>query len=781
MDLRARIFSKLLAGTALTVCSAPLLAQVAIQPSGDRQDEAQSARDDDNAIVVTGTRIRGARVISETITLDRQTIIEAGQVDLGEAIRSLPQNFSGGQNPGVGSGSGLINQNINSASSANLRGLGPDATLTLLNGHRLPYNSAFQGIDISAIPLAAVERIDVLPDGASALYGSDAVGGVINVVLRRDFEGVATSAQLGASTAGGNFRQQADIVAGTTWSGGGFMVAYDFANNDEIEARQRDYAATLLPETSLFPAITRHAVTLSAHHDLTPDMEVSVDALYSKRTSEFFAGTPQQGIARDPSVEGYTLAPSALIDLGSGWEARLLGVFGRDNTRFRSTFLPSSGSSRVASGRYFNEITSFEAGVEGPLFALPGGAARLALGLGLRNNRLESESLNGARSFAFDETQRARFGFAELYLPLVSEANRLNGIAQLTVSGALRYEDYPGLDRLAVPRIAASYSPVESLTMRASWARSFKAPTLFQQFTFSETILLPAASLGAGTGFDSVLLASGGNPDVRPERSRSWTAGVEWRPAGTPDLLLSATWYDIDYDDRVTRPITGSLASAVFNPAFADVVDRSPLPAELLDLIDRAPFGLENFTAAPFDPANVVALIDARNINVASWAVRGIDTRVAWNRKIGNDQSIGFDVTGTWTDSSQQLTATLPAVQLSGIAFNPPRYRARGSARYQAGPFSANVALNYIGALEDQRFTEIQRLAPSGIVDLGLTYSFQRGDRREPSLAISLTIQNLFDDEPDIIGQTGPTDTPFDATNYSPIGRFIAFGIRRHW
>src|SRR5690606_28842377 len=99
--------------------------------------------DQSGAIVVTGSRIRGAAVAGDVITLGQEAIIAAGQVDLGEAIRSLPQNFSGGQNPGVGSGGGLINNNINSGSHANLRGIGPDATLTLLNGHRLPYDSAF--------------------------------------------------------------------------------------------------------------------------------------------------------------------------------------------------------------------------------------------------------------------------------------------------------------------------------------------------------------------------------------------------------------------------------------------------------------------------------------------------------------------------------------------------------------------------------------------------------------------------------------------------------------
>ena len=211
MQSTIRTITALFAGTALAGFSSPLLAQSAGPPQSEVdevQDDQPDVASGDNAIVVTGTRIRGARIIGDTISLDRETIVEAGQIDLGEAIRSLPQNFSGGQNPGIGSGAGFANSNVNSASSANLRGLGPDATLTLLNGHRLPYDSAFAGVDISSIPLAAVDRIEVVPDGASALYGSDAVAGVVNVILRRDFEGITTSAQIGASTDGGNFRQQ---------------------------------------------------------------------------------------------------------------------------------------------------------------------------------------------------------------------------------------------------------------------------------------------------------------------------------------------------------------------------------------------------------------------------------------------------------------------------------------------------------------------------------------------------------------------------------------------
>ncbi|AXK41317.1 TonB-dependent receptor plug domain-containing protein [Erythrobacter aureus] len=520
MLFRFRALPALFAGSALIAIASPLHAQDRDSDTG-QPAQGETSQDEDNTIVVTGTRIRGARVIGEVATLDREAIVEAGQIDLGEAIRVLPQNFSGGQNPGVGSGAGLVNQNVNSASSANLRGLGPDATLTLLNGHRLPYNAAFQAVDISAIPLAAVDRLEVMPDGASALYGSDAVGGVVNVILRRDFEGVTTSAQIGASTDGGNFRQQFDIVGGTLWDGGGVMLAYDFANNSAIEARQRDYTSSLIEETTLYPEIRRHAVTLSAHHDLAPGIEASVDAVYSNRSSQRASGTETLLTRRAPKVEGFAIAPSLRFDVGGGWQARIEGVYGRDRTLLNATFTPASGNATMSDGRFLNELTAIEAGLEGPLFALPGGNTRLAVGGGIRNNRLDYALDDGLFDVAFDVEREAKFGYAELYLPLVSSANAIAGISQLTVSAAVRYEDYSGLDELATPRIGLTFAPVDGFTLRGSWSRSFKAPTLFQQFTFYEAILLPAAPFGAGSAGDTLLFTAGGNPEVGPERAHS--------------------------------------------------------------------------------------------------------------------------------------------------------------------------------------------------------------------------------------------------------------------
>lgn len=770
---------------ALATILATMLPQISFAQEAsqtDTDEEAQAPSENGSDIVVTGSRIRGAAIASDIITLDQQAIVAAGQIDLGEAIRSLPQNFSGGQNPGVGLGAGLINSNVNSTSSANLRGLGPDATLTLLNGHRLPYDSAFGGVDISAIPLAALDRIEVVPDGASALYGSDAVAGVVNVILRRDFTGVATSAQIGASTDGGYFRQQADIVAGTTWDGGGILVAYDFAHNSDIEARQRSYAASLDPDASLYPSQKRHAVTLSAHQNIARGVTAKLDALYSRRESRTVSESMVSRTLFQPEVESYTVAPSVEMDWGGGWQAKLVGVFGRDRTRYATTITPFPGTERLISGCFCNSVTALEVGAEGPLFELAGGSARLAVGGGFRNNGLNySRLVNATATQSFDVTRRSRYAYGEIYLPFVSPDQGVRGVSTLSLSGAIRYEDYSGLDRLATPRLGLTYAPESDLTLRASWARSFKAPTLYQQYIPSEAYLLPAIAFGAGSGASTVFYSTGGNPDLKSERAKSWTAGFEFRPKLLEGLNVSATWFDIRYSDRVVQPIAGSIAAAFQDPGFSTLIDFFPTASRLGALIAEAQLGLQNFTGAPYNAANVVALVDNRNINVAIQNIRGIDARLSWDGKVGNAQRAGFEIAGSWLESSQQVTSDLPEVQLAGTVFSPPKFRLRATASYQSSALKLSSSVNLTGALSDRRFAVTSRIAPSATLDIGASYDVIAGIGRDPGLSISVTINNLLNDKPEVIRTTGPTDTPYDSTNFSSIGRFISIGIRRQW
>jgi len=91
------------------------------------------------------------------------------------------------------------------------------------------------------------------------------------------------------------------------------------------------------------------------------------------------------------------------------------------------------------------------------------------------------------------------------------------------------------------------------------------------------------------------------------------------------------------------------------------------------------------------------------------------------------------------------------------------------------------TALNFTGALKDQRFAIERRIEPSATVDVGANYDIIAGSGRDAGLSVSLTINNLFNDKPELIQTTGPTDTPYDSTNFSPIGRFVVIAIRQHW
>jgi len=141
-----------------------------VRPAGRRKADDIASPE----ITVTGSRIRGATGPSPVIMVSRRGLEEQGIPDMASVSRIIPQNFTGGQNPGVaGGGEQSGYNNVNNSTTLNLRGLGSDATLTLINGHRLPYDAVNQGVDISIIPLAALERIEVITDGASALYGSE--------------------------------------------------------------------------------------------------------------------------------------------------------------------------------------------------------------------------------------------------------------------------------------------------------------------------------------------------------------------------------------------------------------------------------------------------------------------------------------------------------------------------------------------------------------------------------------------------------------------------------
>jgi iron complex outermembrane receptor protein len=191
-------------------------------------------------ILVTGSRIRGSQPVGSSVTsLSRENIEMAAPLSTASLLQKLPQVFNLGvseNSRGQAGGSG----NITYATSVNLRGLGPYSTLTLLDSHRVvPQGTTGFAVDPSSIPTLALERVEVVADGASAIYGSDAIAGVVNLIPRRNFEGVEVSLRGGQ---GDEYDEhQVGAIGGFGWSGGHMMLALENSSHSNLNGMDRDF------------------------------------------------------------------------------------------------------------------------------------------------------------------------------------------------------------------------------------------------------------------------------------------------------------------------------------------------------------------------------------------------------------------------------------------------------------------------------------------------------------------------------------------------------------
>jgi outer membrane receptor protein involved in Fe transport len=217
---------------AAVATSAP---RVAAAQAADRSADAEGQVFE--TILVTGSNIR--RVDTETanpiITIDRAAIDRSGKLTLGDLLQDLPAVTGPVQNPRVNRGGGGTG-----ASTVSLRGLGTVRTLILVNGHRYLYG------DVNAIPAAAVERIEVLTDGASAVYGSDAIGGVVNFILRSSYQGAEFAADYGLSDRDDGQRQGYHFVFGQATDKGNLLAGVDYNKFELILAGNRDFSKKAL-------------------------------------------------------------------------------------------------------------------------------------------------------------------------------------------------------------------------------------------------------------------------------------------------------------------------------------------------------------------------------------------------------------------------------------------------------------------------------------------------------------------------------------------------------
>jgi outer membrane receptor protein involved in Fe transport len=202
---------------------------------GGDADEEEKPKDE---MLVTGSRIRRKDLAgpAPVVVFSREQILASGRANVGEFLQSMPEQ------------SNAINRGTNNAGDGsirvNLRGMGAQSTLVLLNGRRLAPGGlgADVSVDLSAIPTNVIERIEILKDGASAVYGSDAIAGVVNIITKKSYDGAEVSLYGSTTTYGDGSQVDANGIIGAAGKKGSVFVSFGYYNGAPVWAGNRDYS-----------------------------------------------------------------------------------------------------------------------------------------------------------------------------------------------------------------------------------------------------------------------------------------------------------------------------------------------------------------------------------------------------------------------------------------------------------------------------------------------------------------------------------------------------------
>jgi iron complex outermembrane receptor protein len=734
-------------------------------------------------IIVTGTNITG--VDNKTVpilTYDRDAIDRSGYATLADFITALPQNFKSGANSADGALTGVADRfnNRENSTAANLRGLGSSSTLTLLNGHRIAAASLGSGVDLSMIPLSAVERIDVLADGSSAVYGSDAVGGVINIILRKDFNGQETSARLDTLSRGGGELKQAAQTVGRDWGTGGALAVVQFQDSNMLRADQRTFTAVLPEPTVVLPSAKRYSGVLSAHQSLGSTLEVFADALLEHNKGETAETNP---IGSENITDSKTNSTSANAGFQwrafGDWHLQGNGVFSQVDTLTSVVFKP-------AQPRYINGQPNFRAletikegdlKLDGTLFSSGASSVKGAIGVSYRQ-----ETFSGLTVYTDSEqlnTRHVHAAYAELYAPLVTAANALPWVRKLDLSAAVRDDSYSDFGSKTNPRFGVFLSPLDQIALRVAYSTSFRAPDpteLFDAASANRIIIergIPQP--GDPTGTHPVLFY--GNQILHPETSRNLTAGLDFLPLTLPNTRFSLNYYRIIFNDRITLP---PLNGTVFvnQNIYGPLITQFPNDAAVQALVAsiQPPQQIFDLTPGQTGLAGIRYAYKYGDVNATHQKTEGLDLLAHSTLALQGSAKVNLDFNATYIrEIETTFCSTCTTADLVNTYGEPLKLRLRAGGGWSNGTLSTNAAVNYANAYTDNNTVPYGRIAAFTTLDLNASWLI-----RATGTTLSVAILNALNSNPPF---TAPAffGVNYDPSNADPRGRILSLQVKQAW
>lgn len=812
-----RYKSLLLAAASLTAFSATAHAQTA-PAAGDNTNVEE--------IVVTGTRVAGRSRLDTLAPVDvvtAKTLQQRGTTELATALAAtVPSvNFPRPSNT----------DGTDSVRPAVLRGQGPDQTLVLVNGARRHTTALVNlngsvgrgstSVDLNAIPSIALDRIEVLRDGASAQYGSDAIAGVVNLRLREADHGggatVTTGKYItsfdGLQTGRKNKRRDGLTTTVAGWQGlklgsDGFLTLSaeyldrNFTNRSDIDTR-----VTPQRVTSRFgdPDVQQVSFYANAGKPIGDNWELYGWYGYQQRDAEASATyrLPTDASQNIPSVypNGYlplittdTEDATAAIGLRgdlAGWKLDANLVYGKNDIDFgvKNTINPSYGptspTSFQAGGLTYDQLVfgldasrEFDVGLAGPLNVAWGVEARKET---FQINAGETASYaRGTVSPSLAFGSRGFTGFTPsnaidvdrdavgVYLDLEGKLTE-----KLTGSAAVRYEDYSDFGTNTSGKLSARYDFTDAFAIRGAASTGFRAPSLQQQYFTSTSILYINQTVGGVTtavpfetgtypSISAVGKALGGKP-LEPEKSKNFSLGAVFHK-GPFELTVDA--YRIDVDNRIvlTETLTGSATAAAGTNARV-----------IFNLL--APYGA---SAARYFTNGV----DTKTVGVDVVArYRIVDEQAGTFDLTAAGNINNFDVRRTPTTSVLPTPVSLFARQAT-LRFeeSTPEWKVSLQGDWSKGPWGATLRTTlYDNVLAPGTAADGSgdwHTGAQGIVDLEARYRFAE------RVTVSLGADNLFDQYPDQVPPNLNTSGGNPWSSFSPFGfngRYVYGRVAVSW
>jgi iron complex outermembrane receptor protein len=750
------------------------------------QGQAQSTSADDQAAKEQTVVVLGSRSVAKTaldtaapvglISLkDMQT---AGPLELGKLLQTLDPSFN--------FSSTFVSDGTDSIRPATLRSLGPDQVLVLINGKRRHQQALVNvqqtigrgsaGTDINAIPLGAIHHIEVLRDGAAAQYGSDAIAGVINIVLKSQVNETSLSGVAGTTSEGdGDLYSLSANTGFALGQDGGFV-------NLTAEARKRGETNRAGPDSLRTnpPRVTQHLgdsntkdgyLWWNAALPIDKASEFYAFGGVSKRTSDSFGFFRSAGDDRTvPAVypNGFLPAIGTDIkdasfafgyrrDLANDWKADFSINYGQSELDFHESgslntsywYEPKPGGGIYAespreadTGKLKFNQTTFNADVKGPI-KFGDSTVFLATGFEYRADNYQivagdpvsyqyGRTNNPALVIKTPSGATASSGIQGFpgYPPATAVDSGRHNIAlfldaehkpvdTLTLGGAVRYEKYSDFGSTVTGKLSARFDPTKEIAFRGSLSTGFRAPSVQQEFYSSVSTNLNngvlTETLTARQG--SAVTQAFGIAPLKEETSTSGSIGTVLRPAKNMSLTVDA--YQIKIKDRI-----------VFSSEIAPEAGGGPIANILKPLgVGQAQF----FTNA----------VDTRT--------RGVDIVAEHTSKFAASSlvlsgQLGFNKTEVTKRHSTSTVLSgeklFDKSQVTLIEHGQPRKHHVVAADYTVGAWNLNTRANYYGEVEAENFSPLQKWDARWLVDASVRYAFSK------RTFFSVGVNNMFNQLP---------------------------------